>query len=77
MTAQWNKSFVIFPLSSSEDINIMISRYYFILFEVDAPIKMRFNRFLEKYQHQDSMTLDEFVSIDDMVLNKWSSLKIL
>ena len=27
------------------------SRYYFILFEVDAPIKMRYKRFTKKYSY--------------------------
>jgi hypothetical protein len=27
------------------------SRYYFILFEVDAPIKMRYKRFTNKYSY--------------------------
>lgn len=45
ITSDWQNNYVVYPLSSSEDIKIMISRYYFILFEVDAPITSRFNRF--------------------------------
>ena len=43
------------------------SRYYFILYEVDAPIKQRFKRFLAKYDKQQNTTLEEFVDLDDMV----------
>ena len=43
------------------------SRYYFILFEVDAPIKYRLQRFREKYQKQSDQSLEAFVDLDDMV----------
>ena len=43
------------------------SRYYFILYEVDAPIKQRYLRFKEKYGNQKSVGIEEFVELDDMV----------
>ena len=43
------------------------SRYYFILYEVDAPIKQRFLRFREKYRKQKAVGLEEFIELDDMV----------
>jgi hypothetical protein len=49
ITGDWQNNYVVYPLSSSEDIKIMISRYYFILFEVDAPITHRYKRFQQKY----------------------------
>lgn len=49
ITSDWQHNYVVYPLSSSEDIKIMISRYYFILFEVDSPITNRYKRFSKKY----------------------------
>ena len=46
---------------------IYSSRYSFILFEVDAPIKQRFQRFKVKYDNQDPMNFEDFIDLDDMV----------
>jgi len=37
------------------------------LFEIDAPLKQRFKRFINKYPDEASMTLEEFVDLDDNV----------
>ena len=50
LTVKWNRNFVMYPLSSSEDVQDMVSRFYFILYEVDAPLKIRFERFTQKYK---------------------------
>lgn len=67
ITGDWQSHYVVYPLSSSEDIRIMISRYYFILFEVDAPISARYKRFLSKYPRQKDLSLEQFVEIDDLI----------
>jgi hypothetical protein len=49
LTAKWGRNFVIYPLTAGEDLQLMISKYYLILYEVDAPLKVRFQRFTQKY----------------------------
>ena len=44
----------------------MISRFYFLCYEVDAPMKIRHQRFLNKY-NQQKLTLEEFVDYDDKI----------
>jgi hypothetical protein len=45
----------------------MVSRFYFILYEVDAPLKLRFERFTQKYKQTNKSTHDisSFVDFDD------------
>jgi hypothetical protein len=43
------------------------SRYYFILFEVDAPITARFKRFKSKYKAHKELPLEKFVELDDLI----------
>lgn len=45
----------------------MISRFYFLCYEVDAPIKIRHQRFLNKYKKQQSLTLEDFIELDDKI----------
>lgn len=66
MTSKWDRHFVIYPISGQEDIKLMISRFYFICYEVDAPMKLRHRRFLQKYKQQ-KLTLEEFVDFDDKI----------
>ena len=65
MTGKWDRNFVIYPLVTSEDFQLMISQFYFILYEVDAPLKIRFERFVEKYEKD--VDLAEFIEIDDKI----------
>lgn len=39
ITSQWQKNFVIYPLGSCSEIQHCISRFYYITYEVDSPIK--------------------------------------
>lgn len=66
LTGKWDRNFVIFPISGQEDIKLMISRFYFLCYEVDAPLKMRHQRFLQKYKSQ-KLSLEEFVDYDDKI----------
>ena len=44
----------------------MVSRFYFILYEVDAPLKLRFERFTKKYkQTKKGHDISSFVDFDD------------
>ncbi|CDW72449.1 deoxycytidylate deaminase [Stylonychia lemnae] len=65
ITSDWKSHYVIYPLSSCEEIQIMI--YYFILYECDAPVKQRYLRFKQKYNQQSSMSLENFVDLDDNI----------
>lgn len=49
----------------------MISRFYFILYEVDSPIMLRYKRFKEKYKKHSDFTLEDFVELDDKVSCLW------
>lgn len=66
LTGKWDRNFVIFPISGQEDIKLMISRFYFLCYEVDAPLKIRYQRFLHKYKDQ-KLTLEQFVDFDDKI----------
>lgn len=50
LTSKWDRNFVIYPISGQEDIKLMISRFYFLCYEIDAPMKIRHQRFLLKYK---------------------------
>lgn len=42
------------------------SRFYFILYEVDGPLRLRFDRFTSKYTQQNNkLSLEEFIDLDD------------
>ena len=46
----------------------MISRFYFILYEVDAPILKRFHFFNQKHPNSEhAESLDKFAAFDDYV----------
>lgn len=53
---------------------MLSSRYYFVLFEVDAPIKQRYLRFKKKYPKQDHIDLEDFIDLDDQVCHKKSPI---
>jgi hypothetical protein len=42
LTSKWGRNFVIYPLSICEELQLMISKYYLILYEIDAPLKVRY-----------------------------------
>jgi dephospho-CoA kinase len=42
LCGKWDRNFVIYPISGQEDIKLMISRFYFICFEIDAPLQLRY-----------------------------------
>lgn len=42
------------------------SRFYFICYEVDAPLKLRYGRFCKKYK-SENLTLEQFVEYDDKI----------
>jgi hypothetical protein len=42
------------------------SRYYFLIYEVDAPLILRHKRFLQKYKNQP-LSLEQFVGFDDKI----------
>ena len=43
------------------------SRFYYITYELDAPIKLRYNNFKNKYSQQNHYTLDQFVELNDLI----------
>ena len=43
------------------------SRFYFILYEVESPLKLRYQRFKTKYAPQKSITLEDFIELDDKI----------
>ena len=43
------------------------SRFYIVLYDVDAPISLRYNRFKEKYQKIKEFSMEEFIALDDQV----------
>lgn len=46
---------------------MLSSRFYFIAYEVDSPLKLRYDRFISKYNTQGEMKLDAFVELDDKI----------
>ena len=51
LTARWKEHFVIYPLGSTNEIQHCISRFYYITYEIDSPIKNRFGNFKKKYKN--------------------------
>jgi len=49
LTGKWNRHFVVYPLSPCDDIQLMFSRFYFLLYEIESPLKFRCTRFSRKY----------------------------
>lgn len=46
----------------------MFSRFYFLLYEVESPIKFRYARFIRKYKDvKPVLTLTEFIDLDDKI----------
>ena len=43
------------------------SRFYYITYEVDSPIKLRYNNYIHKYKTQSHYTLEQFVELDDLI----------
>lgn len=66
MTSKWDRNFVVYPISGQDDIKIMISRFYFLCYEVDAPLKIRHQRFLTKYK-AEKLSIEEFIDYDDKI----------
>lgn len=52
---------------SISELTRISSRFYFIAYEVDSPLKIRYNRFIQKYKTQKELTLEEFVDLDDKI----------
>jgi hypothetical protein len=67
LTSEWYKKFVIYPLGSTEEIQHCISRFYYITYEVDAPIKFRYQHFINKYKNQNHYSLEQFIELDDLI----------
>lgn len=41
------------------------SRFYFLLYEVESPLKYRYNRYERKYSQK--LTLEQFIDLDDTI----------
>jgi hypothetical protein len=56
---------------SADDVSLFLwlfsSRFYFIAYEIDAPLKLRYERFTNKYLAQKTYTLSDFVDLDDKI----------
>ena len=52
---------------SANKLFLYSSRFYFILYEVESPLKLRFNRFGDKYTEQPKLTLDQFLEVDEKI----------
>ena len=52
---------------STSEIQHCISRFYYITYEVDSPIKQRYKNFKKKYQNQKDWSLEQFVDLDDLI----------
>lgn len=67
LTSKWDRHFVIYPLSPCDNIALMFSRFYFLLYEVESPLKLRHDRFIKKYEQQKEMTLEQFIDFSDKI----------
>mmetsp|Transcript_15366 Transcript_15366/g.25980 ORF Transcript_15366/g.25980 Transcript_15366/m.25980 type:complete len:138 (+) Transcript_15366:415-828(+) len=67
LTSNWRQSYVIFPLGSTSEIQHCISRFYYITYEVDAPVMLRFRNFKQKYPQQSHYSLEQFIQLDDLI----------
>lgn len=67
LTSRWRELFVIYPLGSTAEINHCISRFYYITYEIDSPIMLRYEHFKMKYPAQSHYTLEQFVQLDDLI----------
>ena len=71
-TKNWGKKFILYPLTGRDEINLMISQFYFVVYEVDAPLLVRFDRFKSKYAKHSNEKLQQFASIDDKIRFEYS-----
>lgn len=67
LTGKWTRHFVVYPLSPCDDIQLMFSRFYFILYEVESPLRLRYERYTQKYSTQSDLTLEQFIDLDDKI----------
>ena len=68
LTGKWNRHFVVYPISPCDDIQLLFSRYYFILYEVESPLRLRYDRFTTKYNEKvERLSLEDFIDLDDKI----------
>ena len=58
LTARWKEYFVIYPIGSTNEIQHCVSRFYYITYEIDSPIKNRFANFKRKYKSHKHYNLE-------------------
>ena len=44
------------------------SRFYFVLYEVTSPLRLRYERFVEKYKMKKNSSMDDFIDLDDKIM---------
>lgn len=65
VTLNWRRNFVISHMDNPDLVDILHKRPFFLQVLVDAPIKMRYERFVASGA---SCTLEEFIKLDDDLL---------
>ncbi|KAJ2745225.1 Deoxycytidine monophosphate (dCMP) deaminase [Coemansia sp. BCRC 34301] len=73
ITPRWRQNFVTTDVTSPIDLYLMWKRPFVLVVGVDAPVGTRYKRYCVKAAaasstHQPSLTLAEFVDIDDALL---------
>src|SRR5947199_10118960 len=56
VTKRWRQDFVTVDIWREEDLEVVAKRPFFLLVSVDAPIRIRWKRFIDRYQ-------DRFLSL--------------
>jgi dCMP deaminase len=64
--SDWKNNYVIFPIANMDDWENILYRHTFIVYEIEAPITSRYERFCSKYD--DELTFAEFAKLNDQLI---------
>lgn len=65
MKSDWKSNYVVYPIMDMAQWEKIAFRQTFITYEIEAPIKDRYNRFKAKYDGETDVKLMDFLEIDD------------
>ena len=71
VTLNWRENYVISHINDMEMLSVLQKRPFFLHISIDAPLKLRFSRYmLKNAQSASPLSLDEFVIKNDELLFK-------
>jgi dCMP deaminase len=64
----WMNNYVLSPLTPDMELTELRKRPFFLLLTLDAPLTIRYTRYLRKYPSQEPQSLEMFVRLNDRFL---------